>query len=424
MGIAMPVGKTTHSSTDFNVRFGIDSTLYYETRAETLLGKLSRPSTRPELEGQNHGTGKNVAATDIISRKKITTGDEVRFTLREAATGLPAYGDLSPNKGGYGAYRHQNVVINKIKTAAFPISGEMDRQMVRESVANLPQEVRDDAKEWMADEIDHEFIRSLIFGASKSLLAPAIAGGKEIVLGGGTAGVAQMCRNFYTNDSGLVTFSDVQATYNTAVNVAVQGIDAATDDQINLTNQRYFRRLLDKMLFAAPQWNGVKSKNKIRAVHLCDPAIVERMAIELELIQRDVLPRSEDSAVLDSYNPILYKNMLYVPVPQLEAYRPAYDAGLGRPRFGADLDKDPRTFTTSSKMCLMITLGGRAVLEAFNADLKLTMDADGHQTYMDVVAHIHNGFVRAEWWKKDGTTGAAACKNYSSIVSVFYDPDA
>jgi len=416
-------GKATHNGSDTNVRVLIDTTLYYEARQKTLLGKLTRPANRPEVTGNSHDTAKKVYASDIISRKKITQGDSCVFTLREAADGMATYGDMAPAKGDYGSYLHSKVVLNNFKSPAFPVNGKQDQRMVRESVKNIPAEVKDDAREFGVHELDHEFIRSLWAGASKSLLAPAIDGGKAIKLGrNGTAGVAQMCRHFYTPDTGIVVFSDVQATHNTNCNLAVQGIDATAQDQISLAAMKKFRRMLDTLKFEAPSWNGTRDENKLRCVHFCDPSLVERMAAELESIQLQALPRAEDHAVLDSYKMVIYKNMLFVPVPQLEAYRPAYDAGLGRPRFGADLDKNPRKFVPSSSNCLMITVGARAVLEAFDNAMELTVVEGGHNTGMDVVAHLENSFVRAEWWDESGEkTGADACKNFGTIVSVWYE---
>jgi hypothetical protein len=408
----------SHDGTyDEQTGFAFDKQRFIESRNRSIVGPLSKGSDKVSgmIAG---GENKNIGA--VIRRKEISEGDMVRFTMEETVKGTPTWGDNPTQRGDFLLYKNQEARINLIKSPAIPIQGEMNQQRVAHSINDLPGSVRRAIIDYMSEEMEFEFLTSLLWGASKALLAGTSDGGLAVSLGVGSgvgAGTPLWCKNFYCIDQGFPAY--VQSTWNSTVNGYINAISAAAD-AITTVKIKHIRNRLDKILFQPVVVDGKKYK----AVCLCDPDIWYKIDHLLATARTSARERGKDNPIFHLHETLEYLDILFVNVPNLEKFRPAYNASTSIPDIGPGLTLDPRSYTTSSSVGLTIFLGAGAVLEGYNGKVELSRATAAHGAHegLEVAARTKLGYIRGEWYSKDGRAVAADnTYNNSSLVACWYE---
>lgn len=418
--------ESVHTGEQRNVSTVIDRGLYHMARSKSFISPISRSVGRPTKEGPSHDPKKVDVKrnTSIIRGRKIPAGEKANFTMRTKGGGEAAYGDSAPKQGKGATYHTIDVMVNSTKSPRIPVEGKESQAVFKQVTNKLPDEARNDCMEWTGEEIDKSAIQGWVHGANKALLIPRTSGGKGMKLGNfGTAGVAQMCPNFFVAGQGFLPFVADQSTWNGSVNTAINNLTAGVSTRIDLKSQTKFKSTLNKLGVRSPQMGKVRGK-KIRAINFCDPSIVLRMKDLMGEKHEKVGIRGEKNPIFTSDDFVIWQEMLYLPVEQLEAFRPVYDLNLGRPRWGADMHQEHRDHVEETPNRFMITVGHHALLETYRGRVKTTINEGAHDTGMDYVNHFSNNFVRPDWWALDeNNTKSNACKNNSVVISVFTEDE-
>ena len=393
--------------------------LYYEMRSRSIIGKLARVDAQTgSLAG---GEGYDLAASSIIGRQKIDDGDELLYTMQEYLTGMGSYGDMPVVRGDFLAWQNMKARVNAIDSPAFPIQGKMAQQRVATSLTDLPAKVREAATFWMNEQYEHEYILANLNGASPSVLLPTSSGGLGHVMGvntSGSAGTPLMNRHWYTPQGGLLTYSTTPATWNSTVNTAINAITAGANGYISLVQIKIIHAILDTLNFPSVRLGGTE----YRAVWLCDSELWERIDHLLATAYASSRERAAINPLFTADHQLVYKNFLFLNVPHLNRYRAAYNGTTLRPDFGPNMTSDPRTYTNTSDLAMALIVTRESVIEGFNDSLNITTAVEKHKKGSEICAHMDSGFVRCEWFAKDGRTSVDAVKNYASLHACFYEP--
>lgn len=423
------MAENVHTGEQGNVATIIDHGLYHKARNASFVGAISAPHGRPEVTGTAHNAKVKLRKTSIIKREKIEAGEDKIFTMRHKGGGEAAFGDAAPKHGEGATYSAQKVFVNRTKSPRIPVEGEESQAVFRQVTKKLPSEARNDTREWAREEIDKSAILGLTLGMNPALMAPRSVGGKHVALGNfGAPGVAQMCRNFFVAGAGFLDFNTNQNQWNdTVVNTAINNLTAGLNTRISAANQKSLRYALDTMHFRTPTVN-VRGKgignDFIRAVNFCDPSLIARLKEDLGDLYKYARERGKQNPLWSAMGAIIWQDMAYVPVPQFQAFRPVYDANIGRPKFGADIFRDHREYIEDTPNRLMVTVGDEALLETYRGAVSTTVNEGAHKTGMDYVTHFYDNFMRAEWWSMNKSrTDAGACINQSTIVSVYTEDE-
>jgi hypothetical protein len=409
-----PIGGTYDEQTTY----ATNKALYYAMRTRSLIADLSRTSGGVNEMESFPGLQLN----PVIRRKKIDKGDMIRDTMVEAVRGLVSYGDMPVRAGGFLEFKNQESRVNQIDSPAYQVVGKMSQQRVKETLPDLPEITQQQAIEFMREELEFQAIAAILQGASPAILETAANGGSGISLGvgaGAGAGVPLMGKNWYTTDTGFITYDTTPATHNSTVNDAVNGIDAADADKFTLAQHNLIRARFDNI-----PWEPVTIGGKrYKAIGAMDPDMMWRLRSLLATYNQYAMPRGKDNPLFNNNYQIEMDDIIYFSWPNLKKYRPAYNATTLRPDFGpVTAGVDPRGYSTSSSYGLVIYLGGNALLEGFNDELWTTTKTYDHGKGWEVSAHMMEGFVRSEWYAKDGRTDTTACENRSSLIAAFYEP--
>jgi hypothetical protein len=409
---------------DEQTSFAFFQQMYYQKRAKSLFDNLSNSvSGSFEASGTVNGS--------IIDRTKITEGDKVVFTLQDHINGKASYGDKPVMSGGFLAFKNAEARVNNIDSPAIQIVGRMSQQRVRQSIKNLPMATRQSVINWCAEQTEFEAIPAFLQGASPSVMNGTSDGGLGISLGigsGAGAGVPLMNKHWYTPDTGIITYSTTPATHNAAVDAAIYGIDSSSNDQFTLAKHTYLRSYMEDILFEPTTFLGMQ----LKAIALTDPAIMWRLAKSLLAdVNKYQMPRGKENPFWTSKDIIVMDEVAYISCPALKKYRPSSTDGTSAtgPAFGPlTADVDPRTYSTSSTNGLIIYCGGGALKEGYNEEVEVTEEHGRHGGTnsikgMDVAAHFMLGYVRGEFYAKDGRAATADnVENRSIICAAFNEP--
>ena len=406
---------------DAQTGFAYERQLFTEMRQRTFIGALSNSGDK--IDDFTAGMPQSLNGNAAILRKEITEGDLLRMTMREHSKGMSTYGDLQHPAGDAPAYKNMDARVNMINGCAIPEVGEMDLQRIRMSIANLPADLKEEVLDDMAEIMEMEALYALIKGASPSVLLPTTSGGFGMSLGinaGGGAGVPLMNRWFYTNDTGFDTYSVVPATWNNSVDAAVGGIDATIADSISLASLRIIRGKMD-----TGKWWNVKGPDgkSYKAICLIDPAAWWRLDSLLKDNYKYALPRGWDNPLYTVDYVIVYDSILYIPCSNLAILRPTYldgSSGVG-PTFGPNMTSDFRDYTNTSTNALCIFIGKRALIEGYNGSVEIHTKEGSFQKGNQIAARTKLGYVRGEWYAKDGRTSSDTVRNYSVMIAAFYE---
>lgn len=408
-----PIGGMYDANT--SVAFG--KQMYYQANRKSFVSNL--PNTVVGMYERGD-------ISPVIDRMRITEGDKVVFTLEDTVRGKATYGDTPIRAGGFLQFKNMECRVNNIDSPAIQIVGKQSQQLVRQSIDNLPGRTRKQIINWMNAQKEFEVIPALLQGASPSVMKSQAEGGLGISLGvgaGAGAGVPLMNKWFFTPDSGFCTYSTTPATYNATVNTAIGDIDAADADKCTLPFLSTIREKMDDVCFEPVTFLG----QELRAIAACDPQIMVRLAKSLlSDINKYSMERGSTNPFWSSKTIIVIDEVAYISWPNLKKYRPSLNSttGVRGPNFGPlTADTDPRQYSTASTNGLIVFMGGGALKEGFNDEITVTQEVARHEKAMEVAAHMQDGFVRGEWYSKDGRTDSADnVENRSVIVAAFYEP--
>lgn len=414
-GVFDSIGGTYDEQTSF----GFDQTLYTEARDRSLVGKFSHSGRNDIDHFIAGGPTKSLDSSAIIVKKTIRSGDMVRFTMQEHMSGNPTWGDNAVRRGDFLAYKNLEARINVIKSPAVPLQGEMALQRAKESIRNPKGALRKEVVDYMAQEMDYEFLLTLGFGASKSAMQSIANGGLAVNLGVGSNGVAGtplMPKNFYSKDAGFMAYNDTPATHNATVNGHMNTCTAGAD-AITLLIIKTIRRQLDRLRFEA-----YLDGEKYKAICVMDPDLWYHLDHLLHDDYELAKPRKTDHEIFGVDHQLVYQGILFLNVPNLEIFRPAYDNAQGYPDMGPNMSSDPRSYTTASSIAWAFFLGSGAVFEGNNGGIRITEEEGYHTDGYEIGARMKHAFIRGEWYAKDGRAAAAAnCYCNSVLAAIFYE---
>lgn len=402
---------------DANTSFAFSKQMYYQANRKSLIANLPNAVVGAYERGD---------IAPVIDRTRISEGDMVRFTLEDNIRGKATYGDSPVVAGGFLQFKNMEARVNNIDSPAIQIVGKMSQQRVRQSITNLPGRTREQIIRWMNEQTEFEAIDALLQGGSSSVMKATTEGGLGISLGTGSgagAGVPLMNKWWFTPDTGFCDYSTTPATYNATVNDAINGIDAADADKCTLAFLNTIREKMDDIKFEPVTFLG----QNLRAIAACDPQIMWRIAKDLLAdINKYSMERGKTNPFWSTRDIIVIDEVAYISWPNLKKYRPTYNSSTGvrGPSFGPlTADSDPRTYTTSSSYGMIIYMGGGALKEGFNDEISVTEETARHNKGLEVAAHMQKGYVRGEWYTKDGRADSTDnVENRSVICAAFYEP--
>ena len=128
-----PRNMQTSGVYDAQTGFGYDKQLWAEMRTRTFIGALSKTGS-DQTDSMIAGSPESLDGSALIIRKQIDSGDLLRMSMREHATGIPSYGDLQHPAGDAPAYKNLDVRVNMINLPAIPVVGEMAQQRISASM--------------------------------------------------------------------------------------------------------------------------------------------------------------------------------------------------------------------------------------------------------------------------------------------------
>jgi hypothetical protein len=409
----------------FVVNPRLSKSIYYKSTWKSIVGKINAGRTVKTVEIEHSG-GKtiDVANSSIVWEKEFgkasNGGNEIRYTMREENTGMARYGASQPAAGDYARYKHTQGWINEVKSPKYPIVDSESAEKIMEVIPDLVKVEKDNIAVWRAKEVDLEWFRACLGGASRNLLL-ATDGGLGITLFGGSAGAQRSCYNFMVaNASALVTPSAVLATHEQACHDAIAGLSDNDDYQFDYDEHKKISYWIGKLNFQP----ATVGKAEYRAIAFTDPRNIERMTATGGTLS-DLFKYAWERG---SKNPALYRmqameldDILYMPLQLLEFFRPAVNGGGTGIDYGCGYTSDPRSsaYSNSSNLCLTIVCGAGAMLRGMEKRVWVTSDVDAHTGAADYCVHYRDGFVRREWFTKDSRT---VMENDSMLVHVSYDP--
>ena len=407
---------------DFQTGFGFGKQLYMEMRTRLTFASYSRSGEEEDASFVG-APGEAIQSTTIVRRVPITSGDEFRFTMDEAATGMATWGPKQHPNGDFSQYKNIVARVNTINGPAFPIESEEDQQRVKDSITNIPNNIKNKSIVHMAQEIDAGFYYAILKGASPNVLGAKADGGLGHSLGvnaGGGAGVPCMNKYWYTGDAGWASFSTTVTTYNSTVNTAINAISTTAEHKLSLAQLKIIRAKLDDVKFWPVRYSGKEYK----ALCLLDTDLFWRLQNLLGTNYLYARERGENNPIFNGTEPVVLDDVLYVNDPNLKVFRPIYNSVTPTygPTFGPNTTSDHRTYTNSSSFALAIFLGAQALVEGYNGSMWMGWEKGRFEKSLEVAARQKTGVVRGEWYAKDGRTDAAAVQNYNCICAAFYEP--
>lgn len=413
---------------EFNSRGGA-----YDRQTEVFFGQMYRELTSRTLVGSLSKRNDIVAAqtafespsfdnSTFIWSETITQGDEKRITLSELHGGNPTYGDIPTGAGDFTEFKSQNFRLNAIKAPPVQIQGKESQKLVMKSITNIPTIARNNILDYHAQEENYDFIRALLYGGDKGLMKSASEGGKALSLGPGSgigASTPLMGMHWYTTDTGFAAYdaSDLSG-WNTIVNNAINGIDAADADKVTQPQLEKIREKLDELNFLPGTLNGKRYK----AIGLCDPQVMLRIANIYKDDFKNAMQRGKDNPIFNVNYQFEQDDILYISVPDLKKFRPDYNSSTGYIDIGPGIgNTDPRSYTTTSTNGLIVYIGAGAILRGIDGKVALHTATSpyGSVDGMSITAHVRRGFKRNQWDTYDGRTESLC---YSILTAAFYEP--
>lgn len=427
---------TNNNEKEFIVNPVVEKAMFYEYRKRSAIGKLSKPvKSQTFNDGSRQGT-MDVAQSSVIATKKITSGDEARFTLEQNIVGSPTYGDVDVRTGDYLSYLHQSVLLNKMDTPAIPIQEDMSTQRVADSIGNQEGAVRRQINMYMAEEYVFDFYRAAFRGMSQGISIEQSKGGLHKDLGRGP-GVSVSVENLVIGGRGAVSAPTGvdQASLDAYEQRIVDELTAADSAIGALTDYEAQRQYGVTRSFISDIRDYISDQNIKgvdvggREIWYCpiDPALLKQLTApggELYESWKQMMDRvgSMESKNNRVNNPlavdasmITLDDLVFLRDPYLKHFRPTY-AGSA-PQWGTP-DLDMRKKFPTSNWAPMLILGETAVLEAHNGSVSTTFEPGKHGKGREIAAHQKISSMRSRWLPKDGRNTAPL--NQNSALCLFY----
>jgi len=399
------------------VRFKVQKEIFMKTTFKTLIGRLNAGRMVKEQMMVFEGGRKRVdiGNSSIVQEKRITEGNEFRLTMLEYVNGNATYGDSAVRRGDYNQYKHSVGFVNQVDSPAWQLPGRCSLKQAAEVITNPKGDLMMTMQRWVAEEMDADWIRSALMGASRGVLSSAADGALGITLPGASAGQTRSCYNFYTPD-GVVTPNRTRATHEAAVDTALGNLTDQVLDYFDMGEHDALVNLCDQYYLEPAPLAG----REYKAIFVCDRALLWRLAARsgtYETLMKNARERGKNNPAISHLDSVDIDGILYIPYRLLEKYNPTAQGGTV-PLYGPGLENDPRTHTNSSKLRLGLLMGAKSFLRGTDMRVWVTTKIGDHDKGMEYAAHWDDGFVRNEWDAKDGRT---EMENPHMFVTCHYD---
>lgn len=425
---------------EFIVNPALERGLAYQFRARSAIGRLSKPVKERMISDNGRMRPQDLAATAVVQRKEIKSGDEARFTLVQNIKGSPTHGDAPVKTGDYLAYLHKNVKINQLHTPAIPLMEEMSRMRVADILSGEENEIRRQLEMWLAEEYTYDAYRGMFRGASAGLLNVAEnEGGLALDLGRGAGNQlsmehiliagktgSQVGELAYAANSTSAGLTAYEKTINDALVAADAQLAGAADDAARQNLYGFHRGIISDLRDWVVERKIAETEvgGNGKWFVAVDPTLLRtltRQGGELFEAWKISRERSKDNPVY-GYDYIELDDFVFFKEPYLKAFRPvtsgisANECAWGNAAL-ADMREQP--IPTSNFGCMLI-LGNQALMEATSGSVSVTKYEGKHGQGMEIAGHIKQSFMRTQWQPKDGRT--TPFLNQSSALVLAYAP--
>jgi hypothetical protein len=419
----------TASNYDAQTGISFEKQLFMEARTRTIIGALSRDGAGGgAITDMYSGSGPSLEGSNVIKKINFSDTNMITMTMSEHMKGLPTYGAAQHPAGDPLSFKNMRAFVNLINAPTCPILDEGALLRIKQSITGLngtlqKQEVLD----WMAEEMEIQFLYSLIYGASPSILQAGSDCNLSLGINAGAgAGVPLMPRWYFDGQAGFPTYSLTPGTWNSTVNSAINTIGTNSGAVISLADLLVIRNKMDVEKFWPITFDG----KKFKAIGLCDSEVWHRIKVLLNnpgFVY--AMPRGEDNPYFGVDEYINYNGFCLLSVPNVNKLRPTYNSGSGYisgvADFGPSMAIDHRDFTTSSAIGLILFVTRQAAVEGNNGSIKTGVQGGKNDKGGEVWARTNLGYVRSEWYVKDGratSTDYSLVRNYSMMLGAWYEP--
>lgn len=411
-------GNAGDSTNAYIVRPKVQKEIFLKTTYKTLIGRLNAGRMVKTQSMVFEGAGRkqvDIGNSSIVQTKTIKEGNEVRLTMMEYFNGNATYGDSAVRRGDYSQYKHAVGWVNQIDSPAWQLPGRCSRKQAAEVITNPKGDIMMGIQRWGAEEMDYEWIRAGLMGASRGILSSSADGALGITLPGASAGQTRSCYNFYTPD-GVVTPNRTRATHEAAVDTALGNLTDQVLDYFDMGEHDALVNLCDEYYMEPATLFG----REYKGIYVCDRALVWRLAARsgtYETLMKDARERGKNNPAINHLDSVEIDGILYIPYRPLEKFNPTANGGTV-PTYGPGLENDPRTHTNSSNLRLGMLMGAKSFVRGQDMRIWVTTKEGDHGKGMEYAIHWDEGFVRIEWDAKDGRT---EMENPHMFVTCHYD---
>jgi len=408
---------------DYVVMPEIVKGLQYEATFKSLFGRMNGPR---EVKSAKiiHGGGSitiDAGNDSPVWQKGMDEANMARFTMREENRGMATYGDAEVKPGDFAQYKQSQCHVRQVDSPAYPVVGFESAQNVKRVINDLVTVEKSNIALWQSKELDFDAFRALYCGASRGLLDMQ-NGGKGIALNGAAQGQIRSCFNTYVaGQAGLTTPSTNATTHESTLAALLNGLTNAASTAFTYDTHKRISYLIDSLYIQGVRIGG----QEYRAVALIDEFNAYRLrentvgATSLTSLWAQATERGNDNKALYGRGALVLDDILYLPVHQMKFFRPSVSGGVVS--YGAGMNQDPRSkaFVNNSNITTTIVLGRGALLRGHRkAGGWFTAKEGDHGKGASYCFHYHDGWVRNEWYTKDGRDEMS---NDSSLVVFNYD---
>jgi len=396
-------GNAGDSTNAFIVNPKLQKEIFFKTTWMTLIGRLNGGrEIKEQIMAFQGGKKKiDIGNSSIVQEKTIMEGNEFRTTMMEYLNGDATYGDEAIASGDYAQYKHAQGYVNQCDSPAWQLPGRCSLKQAAEVITNPKGDLMMGIERWVSEEIDVDWIRAGLMGASRGVLSSSAQGSLGIALPGATAGQFRSCYNFYCSNGTVVSPSRVRNTHEAAVKAAVAAVGNDAAGHFDLGEHDALVNLCDQYYIEPPTVGG----RQYKGIYVTHRALIWRLFSRggsLETLAKDARERAKTNPALDHITAWELDDILYVPYRLIEKY--AIDSSGTYVVYGPGLDTDPRNFTTANERYPSLLMGGKSFLRGRDKRVWITTEVGRHNKGVEYAAHWDDGWTRNEWDAKDGRT--------------------
>lgn len=400
---------------DFIVTFETEKTLAYEMRYKSVVGRLSQLVKTKMVKSGQEENEIDIGVSAGVWRKEITKGDTVRFTMEQALSGEPTFGDVAVGPGDYLAYLHADVQLNSLTTPYFKLQGEMSRMLVADTLTDPEGQTRTAITLYLAEQYVLDFYEGALRGASRNLLAPVVQGGKNKDLGRG-AGKQVSPENFLVVGNGFTAGVSGTDAYEAQI---LTDLGTLTNTSTDMISREFIHNL--RAAVTQQKIKPITDENgRDKWYVICDPELMTQLTDPTGALYAAWLAARErsDKNPVFGHGSLELDDFVFFPDMWLSKFRP--DISGAEVVWGQD-GIDKRNFNSTSKLGLMLIIGEGAMLEASNGTVNITVEHEKHKPKnMTLAGSVKESFMRRRYVPKDGRTGLVI--NQSMMTVVAYAP--